>query len=304
MVLEPATLRTLAAVIRTGSFAAAGRELGYTASAVSQKMSGLERSLGLQLFERQARRVSPTEAAQYLYERAEDLLDLVDQLEADVGRLAAGQAGRLRIGSFASAGGPILAQVIARFLIRRHDVEISLDEGEPHELFPRVLDGDLDVALGFRYDRVPTVWPPDVRLTVLMVEPLYVIARRGHRLASKDRVDFPELSSERWIANREDTAASDCLVAFAAEEDFVPNIAFRSNSFGTVRGFVAAGLGVAMIPSLAHEPEEDIVTLPITRPLPRRQVVAATRRVDNNPLTSAFLAAIRHVTAGLTTQEP
>lgn len=298
MALDPTTLRTLVAVIHAGSFAAAGRELGYTASAVSQQMSGLERSLGLRLFERHARRISPTEPAQYLYERAGELLGLVDQLETDVARLAAGQAGRLRIGSFASAGGPIVAQVIARFLVRRRDVEISLDEGEPHDLFPRVLDGDLDVALGFRYDLVPTAWPHEVLLTELMVEDLYVIASRRHRLAHKDSVDLGELAAERWITNRENTAASHCLVALAASEGFLPNIAFRSNSFGTVRGFVAAGLGVAMIPSLAYEPDESIVLLPITRELPRRQVVAATRRVDDNPLTSSFLATARRVTVG------
>ncbi|WP_166844287.1 LysR family transcriptional regulator [Isoptericola sp. BMS4] len=298
MALDPTTLRTLAAAIRLGSFAAAGRELGYTASAVSQQMSGLERSLGLRLFERSARSVQPTEAAQYLFERSGELLALVEQLEADAARLAAGQAGRLRIGSFASAGGPIVAQVIARFLVRRRDVEISLDEGEPHELFPRVLDGDLDVALGFRYDLVPVVWPPEVRLTELMVEDLCVIASRRHRLAHAAAVDFGDLAAERWIANREDTAASRCLVALAEDEGFSPHIAFRSNSFGTVRGFVAAGLGVALIPGLGYEPDDDIVTLPLTRRLPRRQIVAATRRVDDNPLTGAFLAAIRRVTAG------
>lgn len=206
-------------------------------------MSALERPLSLRLFERQARRVVPTEAALYLHERAEELLELLTQLEADAERLAAGQAGRLRIGSFASAGGPILAQVIARFLVRRRGVGISLDEGEPHELFPRVLDGGLDLALGFRYDLVGTVWPHEVRLTDLMVEDLYVIARRRHWLATKEHVDFRELRTERWIATRGDTAASACLIALADEEGFVPNIAFRSNSLGTMRGFCFGRFG-------------------------------------------------------------
>ena len=286
-------------VIRTGSFSAAGRELGYTASAVSQQMSGLERSIGVQLFERQARRVIPTEAAQYLEARSQRLLDLASQIEADIDRLAAGQAGRIRIGSFDSAGRPIMSQALARFLVRRREVEISLDEGEPHELFPRVVTGDLDVALGFRYDNVPTSWPPDIRLTELLVDRLYLIAHQRHRLASKQQVDLTELREERWITNREDTAASRCLINLASDAGFEPNIAFRSNSFGTVRGFVAEGLGVSLIPGLAFRPDDGTVALPISQRLPRRQVVAATRRVDDNPLTSAFLAAIRHVTTGL-----
>lgn len=266
-------------------------------------MSALERSLGLQLFERQARRISPTEAAQYLCDRSGDLLDLVSQLEADAGRLAAGQAGRLRIGSFASAGRPIMAPAIARFLTRRRDVELSLDEGEPHELFPEILEGELDVALGFRYDLVPTDWPYDVRVTDLLIEHLRVIAPRRHRLASKERVELGELKHERWIANREDTAASTCLRALCDREGFAPHIAFRSNSFGTVRGFVAAGLGVALIPAMAHEPDDDIVSLTISTRLPRREVVVATRRIDSNPLVRVFLTSLRRAADGLSVQQ-
>ena len=293
---DPTTLRTLVTVIRTGSFSAAGRELGYTASAVSQQMSGLERSIGVQLFERQSRRVIPTEAAQYLEERSRRLLDLATQIEADVERLAAGQAGRIRIGSFESAGRPIMAQALARFLVRRRDVGISLDEGEPHELFPRVVTGDLDVALGFRYDNVPTSWPPDIALVELLVDQIHLIAHRRHRLAGKDQIDLADLRYERWIANREDTAASRCLMTLAENAGFEPNIAFRSNSFGTVRGYVAEGLGVSLMPGIALRPGDGTVSLPLRHRLPRRQVVAAVRRVDDNPLTDAFLAAIRHVT--------
>lgn len=299
MTPDPTTLRTLVTVIRAGSFSAAGRELGYTASAVSQQMSGLERSLGIRLFDRQARRVVPTEAALYLEDRSLRLLDLATRLEADIDRLAAGQAGRIRIGSFDSAGRPIMSQALARFLVRRREVEISLDEGEPHELFPRVVAGDLDVALGFRYDNVPTSWPSDIRLTELLVDDLYLIAHRRHRLASKQQIDLAELRDERWIANREDTAASRCLITLGSESGFEPRIAFRSNSFETVRGFVAGGLGVALMPGIARQPGDGTVALPVRRRLPRRQVVAATRRVDDNPLTSAFLAAIRHVTTEL-----
>src|SRR5690625_2216474 len=187
-------------------------------------MSGLERQAGIPLFEREARRVVPTEAALYLQERSHRLLDLATQIDADIERLAAGQAGRIRIGSFDSAGRPIMSQALARFLIRRREVEISLDEGEPHELFPRVETGDLDVALGFRYDNVPTSWPPDIHLTGLLMDQLHLIVHPGHRLASKEQVDLTELRHERWITNREDTAASRCLITLAAEAGFEPNI--------------------------------------------------------------------------------
>jgi DNA-binding transcriptional LysR family regulator len=294
MALDLTTLKTLRAVIETGSFAAAARDLGYTASAVSQQMAGLERALGLELFTREPRRVVPTEAAEYLKSQAGELFRLMDQLHVDIGRWAAGQVGHLRIGTFAS-GGPMVAEAMTRFLVKRRDVEVSLDEGEPYELFPRVENGELDVALGFQYDLAPRVWAPQVQLTAILDEELLVVASRRHRLAGKDSVDLTELRHERWVAHRVETAASDCLAAFCGKEGFAPNITFRTNNLGTVRGIVAAGSGVAMISELAHIDRERIIALPITQKRPSRQIVAATRDRYSNPLADAFLDAVRQV---------
>lgn len=294
MALDLNSLRTMSTVISAGSFAAAGRELGYTASAISQQMSALEKSLRVRLFDREARRIVPTQAALYLHRRTEHIVDLMSQVEVDIARLGAGQTGRLRVGTFDSAGGPILGRVMARFLVRRRDVEITLDEGEPYELFPRVSDGSLDLALGFRYDLVPQQFPENLVITDVMVERLHIVAPRNHRLASKQAVHLDELRSERWVTHREQTSAHSCLQALCADHDLVPDVAFRSNNLGTVKGIVAAGLAVAMIPELAfRDTTEEIVELPIVERLPRRQIVAATRVDDTNPLTDAFLTTMR-----------
>ncbi|MCP3426999.1 LysR family transcriptional regulator [Rothia sp. AR01] len=296
MTLDVNSLATMGAVMRTGSFAAAARELGYTPSAVSQQMSALERSLGIRLFDREPRRVTPTEAAHYVQERSEQVIDLLGQLEVDLARLGAGETGRLRVGTFDSAGGPIMGQAIARFLVRRREVQITLDEGEPYELFPRVSDGGLDLALGFQYDLVPRKFPDNLRLSEVMTEDLYVVAHRKHRLAGRPSVRLEELHGETWVAHREETPSHHCLQELCARSGFRPEIAFRSNNLGTVKGIVAAGLAVAMIPQLSYRPDEDdVVALPIAETMPRRQIVAATRADDANPLTAAFLGAMRRV---------
>ncbi len=281
--------------MRTGSFAAAGRELGYTASAVSQQMSALERSLGLQLFEREVRRVRPTPAAAYLCERAEELVGLVTQLDCDIARLAAGQVGNLRIGSFSSAGAALLSPAIARFLIRRREVQISLDEGEPHDLFPRLAAGDLDVALGFAYDLVPASWPDELTVTELVTEPVHVIASVHHRLAAQEQIAFADLSAETWVANREETAAHACLLRRAAQAGFEPDIAFRTNSFEAVRGLVRHRLGVGLVPDLGYVQDRELTVLSVADGLPQRRVVAANRRLHRSPLVKGFIDALGHV---------
>lgn len=293
MVIETKTLSALHTVMRTGSFAEAARELGFTASAVSQQMSALERSLGISLFERQAKRVIATEAAHYLSQRADEVIDLLDQIEIDIARLGAAQVGKLRVGTFDSAGGPILGRAMARFLIRRREVEITLDEGEPYELFPRVSEGSLDIALGFSYDMVLPQFPGDLSVSKVMTEDLFIVVSKKHRLAAKANVEMDELASETWVAHRPETASHQCLTELCAQNGFSPQIAFRSNNLGTVQGIVAAGLGLAMIPEIALSEEAGTVALPINCSLPRRHIVSATRTNDNNPLAALFLEALK-----------
>lgn len=298
MVIETKSLSTLDAVMREGSFAGAARELGFTASAVSQQMSALERRLGITLFERRAKQVIPTEAAHHLRQRADEVIALLQQIEIDVARLGAGQTGKLRVGTFDSAGGPILGRAMAKFLVRRRDVRITLDEGEPYELFPRVSDGSLDVALGFSYELVPPRFPDNLRLDTVMTENLFIVVARRHRLAHKTSVYLSELAEETWVAHRAETASYQCLTALCASQGFTPRIEFRSNNLGTVQGIVAAGLGVAMIPEIALRNDTHTLALPIVEPMPKRHIVSATRSNDDNPLTTAFLAALRSTASG------
>ena len=117
--LNPLHLRTLSVVLRTGSFAAAGRHLGYTGSAVSQQMKALEAESGLVLFERGAQGVEPTAEAQLLSERAIETLGALATLQEAVREIAAGhpRATRTRILSDRERGagpprpGPVRARL-------------------------------------------------------------------------------------------------------------------------------------------------------------------------------------------------
>ena len=293
MVVDTRALSTLETVIRRGSFAAAARELGFTPSAVSQQMFALERRLSIALFDRRAKMIVPTEAALHLRDRADEVLTLLNQIEIDIARLGAGQLGRLRVGTFDSAGGPILGQAMARFLVRRREVEITLDEGEPYELFPRVADGSLDVALGFKYDLVPPQFPDNLLLQSVTAENLYIVASDKHRLLAKDVIDFNDLADETWVAHRSETASYQCLSSLCGLHGFSPRVAFRSNNLGTVQGIVAADLGLALIPEIALRQNPNVTALSINQEMPKRHIVSARRKNDNNPLTDAFIEALR-----------
>lgn len=296
-------LRTLAIVVKLGSFSEAGRQLGYTQSAVSQQIAAMERSLGLQLFERKARTIQPTEAARYLHARAEELMGMLERVEQDVARLSAGQAGRIRIGFFLSAGTNLLPEALARFLVRRREVQVTLIEGEPDEVLLKTMRGELDVALVFRYDGIPAKWPADLHVVSLMTDPMYVIASRGHRLAGDDDVRLLDLADEPWVSTSERTDGHEFLVRTTANAGFQPNFAFTVDDFDAIQGLVRSSLGIAMLPKLAYVASSDVIRLPVNG-LPQRHIAAVTRSIEHSPLVSGFIVAVRDIAAKFAARDP
>ena len=168
-------------VLRVGSFAAAGRQLGYTGSAVSQQMGALESNSGLVLFERGAHGIRPTPAAQLLSERASETLGAFATLEAAVREIATGTRGRLGMGSFPTASEVLVPGALARFARSFRNVEVRFDDGEPEHLLPRLVEGDLDVVVVYRYDLVPQNWPASCQRTPLIVEEVRLLVPETYR---------------------------------------------------------------------------------------------------------------------------
>jgi DNA-binding transcriptional LysR family regulator len=282
-------LLTLQAVHRTGSFAVAARELGYTASAVSQQIAALEKSTGLILFEREAHGVRTTTAAHRLVELSRRVLASVDELDFQVRRLASGAIGRIRLGSFPTGSVRVLPGVLSGFARERPGVEVTLEEGEPDELVEALVDGDLDVVLLYEYGLCPREWPDDVTTHALLCEDLLLLRPAGGPASG----ELPRLREQRWITSREGTAGASSLARLCASAGFSPSITFRSNNYDVVRELVAATGGVAVVPALGHRDDDRIVASRLTQASAHRTVFAAHRAGNSNPLLSDFLAATR-----------
>ncbi|MGI8879916.1 MAG: LysR family transcriptional regulator [Jatrophihabitans sp.] len=292
--LDPIHLDTLRTVLRTGSFSAAANELQYTPSAVSQQMSALERACGTDLFERLPHQVRPTPAALALAERAADILAGLAAAEAEVGHIARGDAGLLRVGSFPTAGATLLPRALAQLRRVRPGVEIELIEAEPHALLPRVRDGDLDLALIYEYDLVPDPSLPGLMRVPLLHERLRVLQpSRGQGASSAgDPVRLSRLRDQRFVAPLAGSAGAVNLDRMCAAAGFTPRVAFRSNDYSVVRGLVGAGLGVAVVPDLAVVRDRTVVAATLAGRAPRRHVYAVHRQRGRSPLLAAALEAV------------
>src|SRR5947207_14340175 len=142
-------LRVLSEVVSRGSFSAAAEALSYTQSAGSPAVARLEAETGTTLVVRDRRGVRATVAGATLVEHAEAIFAQVEAAEADLAAVLGVRGGRLRVASFPSAGATLMPLAVASFRRGHPDVALTLAEGEPEEIGPRLRAGEIDHALLF-----------------------------------------------------------------------------------------------------------------------------------------------------------
>lgn len=268
------TLRLLMTVAETGSFTRAAVRLNYTQSAVSRRIAALERQAGGPLFERLPRGVRLNPAGRTLHRHATEVLDRLARAERELAVLQAGQGGLLHLGAFATANISLVPTALRALQDARPEVEIVAVEGTTAQLMERLTDGALDLAVVSDY---PSGLPSadGVTTTVLCEDELLVALPREHRLAGAGTVDLGELRDEAWLhsayGDRPTLLADAC-----ARAGFTPRKIIRIAEWTGKFGYVAAGLGVALVPSLAARAVPDeLVVRRLTDPALRRTVHAA-----------------------------
>src|SRR5947209_3717749 len=295
-------LQILCEVINRGSFSAAADALSYTQSAVSQAIARLEAETGTTLVVRDRRGIRPTAAGSTLVTHAEAIFAQVDAAEADLAAVLGVRAGRLRVASFPSAGGTLMPLAVAAFRRTHPDVALTLAEGEPEEIGPRLRAGEFDLALLFEF---PGVQPrrerpgAGLRSVTLLEDPMDVALPADHPLASTPALTLADLRDQQWVQT---SAASPCarhVVRSCLAAGFEPDVAFESDDYDTVQGLVAAGVGVALIPRLAlTRVHHGIVVRALSPSPPSREVIAAVpERARLVPAAPAMLARLEQAAA-------
>lgn len=277
--LAPQELRTVVAVAEEGGFSAAAVRLGATQSAVSHAVRGIERKLGVVLFERGRYGARPTPAGERAVAHARRVLRMLEALVAETrGAAGAGEvAGPLRIAAFRSAALYLLPPVLERLAARHPGIEATVTV--VREIGPgtagEVAGGRADLGIATVGTSAPI--PPELVGDVLLEEPYALVHPVGHpRPRSLPLVDWQENCSSytrRWWS----------------AQDWIPAATVRAEDDGAVLSLVAGGLGMAIMPVLSltgAPPAVEITDLGPERP---------TRRVGY--VTTPELAATAAVRA-------
>ncbi|MFJ2239260.1 LysR family transcriptional regulator [Streptomyces sp. NPDC087859] len=267
-------LRLLVTVAETGSFTKAAARLNYTQSAVSRRIAALEQRAGGPLLERLPRGVRLNPAGRTLHRHAMEVLDRLSRAERELAVLHAGHGGLLHIGAFATANISLVPTALRTLQDARPDVEVVAVEGPTDTLMARLADGVLDLAIVSDY---PSGLPSadGVTTTALCEDELFVALPRGHRLAEAGTIDLRELRDEAWLQNAYGDRPTMLADAFARAA-FTPRKIIRIAEWSGKFGYVAAGLGVALVPSLAAwAVPDELVLRSLTDPALRRTVHVA-----------------------------
>ncbi len=275
--LNVGRLKVLCEVARRGSFSGAADALSYTQSAVSQAIARLEAEIGATLIVRDRTGVRPTAAGASLVEHAEAIFARIEAAETQLAAVLGIRAGRLRMASFPSAGATLMPQAIAGFRAGHPDVALTLAEGEPEDIAPRLRAGEFDLALLFEFPGASERHGARLRTQLLLEDPMLVALPAEHALADKPALTLADLRDEAWVQTSDSSPCARHVVRLCLAAGFEPKVTFESDDYETVQGLVAAGVGVALIPRLAltHVHPGIVVRALAPRP-PSRRVVAAT----------------------------
>jgi DNA-binding transcriptional LysR family regulator len=238
-----------------------------------------------------------TDAGRALVEHADVILARLSDAEAELEAIAGLRGGRVRLAAFPSAGASIMPEAIARYRERHAAVELSLEPAEPEPSLAKLRAGEVDIALDITVSFRP---PPDdgIERMHLLDDPMYVALPQSHPLAHKRGLKLEELADENWILGTTGSCPDASIFLRSCQlAGFEPRIAFNSDDYYAMQGFVAAGVGASFIPDLAlMSVRDDIVVRSLGARPPVRQIWAATLKDSfRSPAKQAMLDVLVEV---------
>ena len=297
--LDVKQLRVLKEVADHGSFSAAAVALSYTQPAISQQIAALERQAGAKLVDRTTRGVRLTDAGRALVGHAEAILARLADAEAELAAIRDLRGGQVRLVSFHTGGASLIPVATAAFRQRHPGVEVSLSVAGVSSALERLKAGEVDVALLIEPNFGPQPRDPLLERLHLLDDPMFAVLPAAHPLASKRVLKLSDLAEETWMHDGSECCDAPVFLRACHDAGFEPRVAFENDDYAAIQGFIAAGVGVALIPQLALQGvRDDLVVRSLAGRAPVRRVVAATLAGDlRSQATEAMLGILQEVSA-------
>ncbi len=280
--MELRRIQYFVAVAEEAHFGRAAERLQMAQPPLSQQIKALEAEMGVVLFRRTTRKVELTAAGERFLPRARAILAEVDDAVAEAAQVADGMLGRIAIGFTGSATYDLLPSLVRVLRADLPGIELDI-HGEmltPDQV-TALTDGSLDLGL-----LRPPVRSTAVDVHVLRREPLIAVLPEHHPLAGRDRVRLSELRDDPFITypSNHRSVVYDAVMDACQRAGFVPANVNEVAETSTMVSFVAAGLGVALVPaSVQHLRITGATYLPLAGTTREVELALATRAGETSP---------------------
>jgi DNA-binding transcriptional LysR family regulator len=275
--METRLLGALVELHRRGTMRAVAEATGYGTSAISAQLAALERDLGVELIEQAGRNVRLTAAGRQLVGYAEQILATV---EAARTALHGGTEprGLLRIGAYASVLSADIVPVVQQLAVSHPGLRLELEEREPTEVMQLLADDRIDLGFVYDFSLVPRFRDDGGALRFIFAAPL-VLAVPTSR-AAPDVIDSPQrlvsVADLPWVVNSRGDDDGELVERVCAAAGVRPDIVHKVDSLELILEFVAADLGIALVPASVPA-REGVNRVPMSTNGPLRRTYAATR---------------------------
>ena len=236
-------LRLVAAIADSGSLTRAAAQVHLAPSSASHRLTQLEAALGVPLFARHARGLSPTPAGESLLRHARQVFAQLEQMHADLAPYASGVLSQVAVFANTNAINCFLPEDLGDFLRDHPGIRVSLEEQPSPAIIQAVAAGQVDIG----------VVASDPGLVGLDTVPyrrdrLVLVVPSGHALASRERVGFAEVLAEPFVCLHAGSAIHTFMMNHAALLGGRLDVRIQVRSFNAVCRMVAAGVGIGMVP--------------------------------------------------------
>ncbi|MHA7962651.1 LysR family transcriptional regulator [Paenibacillus sp. CAU 1782] len=262
----------------------AAEELHVAQSAVSRQIHQLEEELGVKLFVQKGRNLQLTPVGGLFLKRAEAILQDLEKAVTEIHEFLDPEKGEIRLGFPHSLGISLIPQVVAAFRKQHPNVKFRFKQGMYNSLIRDLVKGDIDLAfispMPSEHDQVCG--------EVLLTEELYAILPPGHHLSEAEHISLSQLADEAFVLFSEGYSLRPIVWDACEQAGFSPNIGFEGEETDTIRGLVAAGMGVSLLPELAlhHTGPLQPAKVRITDPPVTRTIGIIRRSNERLPLVA------------------
>ncbi|OYD06481.1 LysR family transcriptional regulator [Paludifilum halophilum] len=242
----------------------AAHTLHVAQSAVSRQIANLESELGVQLFIREGRNVRLTPMGRIFLEHAEKSVMEIEKAKLEIDEFLDPERGTIRLGFPSSLATHILPTVISAFRTRYPDVGFQLRQGSFRQLVHSVVKGEVELAF---IAPVPTE-EKDFEGHIFFSEKIVALLPSNHTLSDQPALRLDQLQNDSFVLFPDGFILHRIVVDACHQMGFQPVISFEGEDIDAIKGLVAAGLGVTLLPevTLIDSVPRGTVKIPVSEP--------------------------------------